>query len=189
MKVRHDFVTNSSSSSFVVMKKRSEKDMLVENVTAAAKSFIENSKYQSYPEFKAVENGVSLSYTIHERLDNEKMKCYRGEMLITPYSNPDIIYNQIKTDLQRIFTKTSDDILRKGDIVYYVGGKYYSDSYGGGKCGELLFPGDIVQITHVNETGDKPYHLSGILTEQITDYGWVDRAQIELYGGRKIAWH
>lgn len=175
MKIRSDFVTNSSSSSFVVTKRRGEKEMLVENVTAAARAIIENSKYQPYPEFKAVENGVTLSYSIHERMNDGCIKYYTVEMLITPYSNPDIIYNQIKTDLQKIFTQVSDCTLRIGDIVAYVGGRYFADSYGGGNSGELLFTGDIVQITHINENGSKPYHLSS----GSTDYGWVDRTQIK----------
>jgi hypothetical protein len=74
-----------------------------------------------------------------------------------------------------------------GDRVRFNSGRYYENSYGGGRSGSQML-GQEVYITKINPSGSKPYHLSRGNTLGNRDLGWVTLDQISGYatGGKNI---
>ena len=81
---------------------------------------------------------------------------------------------------------SGDGVLNVGDEVTYTGGKYYEDSYGGGKSGERG-PGKKVKVTIIKDDG-RPYPIH--VESSDSAYGWLKKEQLSGFksGGFTGSW-
>ena len=81
---------------------------------------------------------------------------------------------------------SGDGVLNVGDEATYTGGKYYEDSYGGGKSGERG-PGKKVKVTIVKDDG-RPYPIH--VESEDSAYGWLKKEQLSGFksGGFTGSW-
>ena len=92
--------------------------------------------------------------------------------------------NKNKTTTKTTTTKSKstqgDGNVNVGDKVKFVSGRYYEDSYGGGRNGNYYL-GKQVYITKINSKGSKPYHISTGSKLGSGDLGWLTKSQISGY--------
>lgn len=81
---------------------------------------------------------------------------------------------------------SGDGVLNVGDEATYTGGKYYEDSYGGGKSGERG-PGKKVKVTIIKDDG-RPYPIH--VESEDSAYGWLKKEQLSGFksGGFTGSW-
>ena len=101
----------------------------------------------------------------------------------TPSNNDDSIANAVLVDPdkgKKNNTSSGDGKAKVGDKVTFASGRYYEDSYGGGKSGNMYL-GKKVYITKINKSGSYPYLIETKKDGSGTGLGWVKLNQLKGY--------
>ena len=99
-------------------------------------------------------------------------------------TNDDSIANAVLVDpdkdKKKNNTSSGDGKAKVGDKVTFASGRYYEDSYGGGKSGNMYL-GKKVYITKINKSGSYPYLIETKKDGSGTGLGWVKLSQLKGY--------
>lgn len=117
LKIRHDYVTNSSSSSFIISKDDISRGRLLEILLEIANLEAEYAEYGDHYTWEDDVTGsrVAYKYNIHEGTPENPYKFWDSEM---EYTNEYIIDNEscVRYDWDAV-----EEILEKYNIPWHMG--------------------------------------------------------------------